>query len=58
MDNAQGYESANIVPCCKICNHAKGTMPYGEFMAWIARLASFHFFRPDVTPVRLLKPPA
>lgn len=55
VDNSRGYTLDNVVPCCGICNHAKGTMSYGEFLAWISRLASFHFFRPDMTPARLLK---
>jgi hypothetical protein len=62
IDNALGYflspAPGNVVPCCRTCNHAKGTMSYGDFLTWIARLASFHFFRPDMTPVGLLKPPA
>ena len=62
VDNALGYylspAPGNVVPCCKTCNHAKATMSYGEFTAWISRLASFHFFRPDVMPSGLLGPPA
>lgn len=58
LDNDRGYSVDNCVPCCKTCNFAKRDLPYDDWMAWIARLASFHFFRPDMTPVRLLKPPA
>lgn len=58
MDNDRGYEPENVVPCCPKCNWAKRDMPYDEFLAWIARLASFHFFRPDMTPPVLLRPTA
>jgi hypothetical protein len=58
VDNALGYEPGNVVPACWQCNRAKMAMPYEDFLAWIARLASFHFFRPDMTPVGFLKPPA
>jgi hypothetical protein len=58
MDSNGPYRLGNVVPACRTCNMAKMAVPYGEFMAWIARLASFHFFRPDMTPVQLLKPPA
>lgn len=58
VDSSRGYSLDNCVPACKICNFAKRDMSYDDFLAWIARLASFHFFRPDMTPVGLLKPPA
>jgi hypothetical protein len=35
MDNSAGYTAINSVSCCKICNRAKGTMPYNEFKSWI-----------------------
>jgi len=54
VDNTRGYEPGNVVPCCKTCNYSKSDMPYDEFLAWIVRLASFHFFRPEVMPTRLL----
>lgn len=34
-DNSQGYTRENSVPCCKICNRAKHSMGYDEFMEWI-----------------------
>lgn len=34
-DNAQGYTSDNVVPCCKICNRAKLTLGYEEFIAYL-----------------------
>ena len=32
MDNAVGYETQNIVPCCKSCNYMKGTQSLDEFL--------------------------
>lgn len=57
-DNDRPYGAGNALPCCPKCNHAKRDMSYEEFLAWIARLASYHFFRPDMTPPRLLRPSA
>lgn len=34
-DNTVGYTTENCVPCCKICNRAKGTLSYEEFTKWI-----------------------
>lgn len=31
VKNEIGYTKANSVPCCKICNHLKGTMTVDEF---------------------------
>lgn len=58
IDSALGYEPDNVLPACKLCNYAKRDLPYEDFMAWVARLASFHFFSPDMTPARILAPPA
>jgi hypothetical protein len=58
VDSSQGYFLQNVVPACRTCNMAKKDMPYEDFLAWIARLASFHFFRPDLTPPSLLRAPA
>ena len=54
MDNDLGYTPENTVPCCTTCNMMKGTTPFGEFMAWIARLTEYQWFHPDVMPSRLL----
>lgn len=35
LDNSNGYEANNIVPCCSVCNHAKHTMRYEDFKSWI-----------------------
>ena len=37
-DNALGYIEGNVLPCCKTCNVAKGTMSYEEFIKWVMRL--------------------
>lgn len=29
------YEYTNIVPCCKRCNYAKGTVGFDKFIEWI-----------------------
>lgn len=36
-DNARGYNVDNCVPCCAVCNKAKGTTRYDDFIAWIGR---------------------
>lgn len=39
IDNAGGYASANVLPCCAVCNHAKHVMPYDAFVQWLDRVA-------------------
>lgn len=38
VDSKKGYVLENAVPCCKICNRAKGDMTLAEFERWIARV--------------------
>ena len=38
VNNAKGYTLDNTVPCCRLCNWAKGTLAPAEFEAWIVRL--------------------
>lgn len=38
IDSSKGYELANCVPCCKICNRAKNNLPLEVFLTWISRL--------------------
>lgn len=38
-DSKLGYTLVNVVPCCSICNHAKHTMSYDTFTAWLKRAA-------------------
>jgi 5-methylcytosine-specific restriction endonuclease McrA len=39
-DNALGYTIDNCVPCCFVCNRAKGTLSIDEFFTWIKRLSA------------------
>jgi hypothetical protein len=39
IDNNLGYEVNNCVSCCKICNHAKHTIPVEEFKEYLYRVA-------------------
>jgi hypothetical protein len=41
VDNKIGYVSDNCVPCCKICNNSKSTLPLNEWLEWIKRVHSF-----------------
>lgn len=45
VDNDVGYVSGNVVPCCKICNIAKGRMSVEEFYRWVSKV---HDRRNDV----------
>jgi len=38
-DSTHGYTTQNVVPCCSICNHAKHTMSYADFIQWLDRIA-------------------
>lgn len=40
-DNDKGYVLSNCVSCCIICNHAKHTMSYDEFMQYLDDLVKF-----------------
>jgi len=35
IDNTKGYTMGNIVPCCRNCNAAKGTLTLREFQTWV-----------------------
>jgi hypothetical protein len=41
-NNKEGYTIENSVPCCIICNKAKGTKSYNEFMEWVERIVNFN----------------
>lgn len=41
VDNAVGYEEDNCIPCCVVCNRAKNSMPYDEFMEYIRSLVNY-----------------
>lgn len=36
-ENAIGYVPGNCVPCCVMCNRAKGTYTVEEFNEWVVR---------------------
>ena len=38
VDNTKGYTIDNVVPCCKICNRAKGGLTVQEFRKWIKNI--------------------
>lgn len=38
IDSSIGYLKINCVPCCKICNHIKGSMAVDEFMRMVKRI--------------------
>lgn len=40
-DNGQGYVAGNSVPCCRICNKFKSSLPYEEFIAYLDRVSKF-----------------
>jgi hypothetical protein len=40
VDNAVGYEESNCVPCCVVCNRAKNSMPYNDFMDYVKALVN------------------
>jgi len=38
IDSNKGYTIDNVVPCCKICNIAKGVLTMQEFREWVIRI--------------------
>ena len=38
IDNNKGYTINNVVPCCKICNQAKGNLTLQEFKNWVVNI--------------------
>jgi hypothetical protein len=38
VNNSLGYRFDNVVPCCKICNGAKSSLSYTDFINWIKRI--------------------
>lgn len=37
VDSSKGYVENNVVPCCPVCNRAKGDMKQKDFYEWIQR---------------------
>lgn len=40
QDNLIGYTADNCVPCCFVCNRAKGSMSLEQFMLWVSTLVA------------------
>ena len=51
LDNREGYLEGNVVPCCKICNHAKNAMTEADFVAWALRFAQYQSNKMTLTPL-------
>lgn len=41
LDSNKGYTLQNVVPCCGICNRAKGVLSFDEFVSWIEKAYKF-----------------
>ena len=41
INNDIGYQEDNCVPCCIICNRAKNSLPFKDFIEWIETLIQF-----------------
>jgi hypothetical protein len=37
-----GYHSGNVLPCCRFCNRAKGSLTLEKFVPWVNRLFGRH----------------
>lgn len=54
LDNTRGYSKSNCVPCCDMCNKAKGNRTLKEFVNWANRLGTRinQFTAPNVPMVQ------
>jgi hypothetical protein len=43
VDNSRGYTNDNVVPCCYLCNKAKGKLSKSEFMNLISEIYNNSF---------------
>ena len=41
IDNNKGYLIDNVIPCCFVCNRAKSTMSYNDFIDWLNDVSQF-----------------
>ena len=55
MDNDLPYTPGNVCPACAQCNRAKMNMPYGEWLAWLARITEYLWFHPEIMPSLALR---
>ena len=42
LDNSEGYNTHNTVPCCKIYNGAKTDLSLDEWDSWVERLSNVY----------------
>jgi 5-methylcytosine-specific restriction endonuclease McrA len=40
VNNRIGYTLKNIVPCCRICNRAKGNLTKSKYIKWINKISA------------------
>lgn len=40
LDNSIGYQSDNVLPCCKYCNYMKRELTYEDFFRRVAKISS------------------
>jgi 5-methylcytosine-specific restriction endonuclease McrA len=43
VNSSVGYKLENCVPCCKICNRAKGDMSIDDFKQWIKKIYVYNY---------------
>lgn len=49
IDNSKGYSVENCVPCCFVCNRAKGIMTQEQFKEWVDSLYNHYIKEYTVT---------
>ena len=42
INNEEGYEITNVVPCCKVCNSMKGDLTREEFFKYIKKILDYN----------------
>lgn len=47
-DNDIGYILENCLPCCPICNFAKRSMSYNEFIEYLNKVTNYRKHLPDI----------
>lgn len=43
VDNNVGYLPSNVVACCAVCNRAKNSMGYEEFIGWMDNMIKWRY---------------
>lgn len=49
IDSSGHYTEDNVVPCCEICNKAKGVYSEEDFYTWLDRIARFQGYTRNAT---------